>query len=216
MNSAATATSLCLVIEASNGEESAIRLAAALDAAAVACVIVAPPTGGGLSARSAQPLVAMAQARDIAAVLWHNAELARTLKADGVHVPWSSSVLADYKEAREILDARAIVGVDAGRSRHEAMALGEAGASYVGFGVPSEVREQDKARERRLELIAWWSEIIEIPCVAFDVERPEEAAALAGVGADFVGIDIRGGLALPEIAEQMAAIGAAIKGGKGR
>ena len=45
-----------------------------------------------------------------------------------------------------------------------------------------------KARARRADLIAWWAEIFEVPCVAFDVESAEAAEALARAGADFVAV----------------------------
>jgi thiamine-phosphate pyrophosphorylase len=123
--------------------------------------------------------------------------------------------MARYGEARDILGGRFIVGADAGRSRHDAMTLGEAGADYVGFGIPAHVEDRESARSRRLELVGWWSEIFEVPCVAFDVETAEEAARLAAAGADFValrapalpaaelarwGEDVMRALSLPEAA----------------
>jgi len=61
-----------------------------------------------------------------------------------------------------------------------AMTLAEMGADYIAFGgAPLD-------SEQRAELVAWWSEIFQIPCVALDVEDAEEAARLAKLGADFV------------------------------
>lgn len=162
-----------------------VRLAAILDASGAQTLLV---TGGGtgLTAQSARPLVELAQGKDIAALIEGDAQLARTLRADGVHLPWSKDVAAQYAEAREVLGARYIVGVDVGRSRHDAMSLAEAGADYIAFGIPEHVDDRDTAAERRRELIGWWSEIFEVPCVAFDVESAEEAITLAAAGADFV------------------------------
>src|SRR5262249_47269195 len=89
-------------------------------------------------------------------------------------------------EARDILGTRFIVGVDVGRSRHDAMSIAEEGADYIGFGIPPHVEDRASAAERRAELIFWWSEIFEVPCVAFDVETVEEASVLAAGGADFI------------------------------
>lgn len=162
-----------------------VRLAAILDASGAATLLV---TGGGtgLTAQSARPLVELAQGKDIAALIEGDAQLARTLRADGVHLPWSKDVAAQYAEAREVLGTRYIVGVDVGRSRHDAMSLAEAGADYIAFGIPEHVDDRDTAAERRRELIGWWSEIFEVPCVAFDVESAQEAITLAAAGADFV------------------------------
>jgi len=95
-----------------------------------------------------------------------------------------------YADARRILGPRAIVGADAGISRDDAMTLAEDGAEYVAFGAPLDLSDLDKARARRAELITWWAEIFEVPCVAFDVESPEAAAALAQAGADFVSVTL--------------------------
>jgi thiamine-phosphate pyrophosphorylase len=46
----------------------------------------------------------------------------------------------------------------------------------------------DREREERAGLIAWWSEIFVVPCVAWNVDSQEEAARLAGLGADFVAL----------------------------
>jgi thiamine-phosphate pyrophosphorylase len=80
--------------------------------------------------------------------------------------------------------------VDAGRSRHEAMVAGEGGADYVAFGIPANVEDREKAHRRRCELTAWWSEIFEVPVVAFDVATAEEAGQLASAGADFIALTL--------------------------
>ena len=180
-----TAARLYLIVEAGADPRALAPLLAAADAAAV---LIVAPEGASLEVAGVWPLVEMAQANGVAALIEADAQLARTLRADGVHVPWSKDVVARFGEAREILGGRYIVGADTGRSRHDAMILGEAGADYVGFGIPRHVEDRDTARERRLDLVAWWSEIFELPCVAFDVETADDAAALARAGADFVAL----------------------------
>jgi thiamine-phosphate pyrophosphorylase len=158
-----------------------------LAAAPVAALLIAPGDAA-LDAARAKPLVDLAQARGVAALIESDAALARTLRADGVHLPWSKDIIARYEDAREILGGRFIVGADAGRLRDDAMTLGETGADYVGFGIPAHVEDRETARARQLDLVAWWSEIFEPPCVAFDVESVEDAARLARNGADFVAL----------------------------
>jgi len=161
-------------------------LASVLDAAHAATLLITAAPSAPLTAAGARPLVELAQAKDIAALIEGDAQLARTLRADGVHLPWSKDVAADYAEAREVLGTRYIVGVDVGRSRHDAMSIAEDGADYIAFGIPPHVEDRDGAGARRRELIAWWSEIFEVPCVAFDVETLDEARVLAAAGADFI------------------------------
>jgi thiamine-phosphate pyrophosphorylase len=112
------------------------------------------------------------------------------LEADGVHLRTSDDPQAAYRAAREALGKDGVVGLDAGISRHAAMLLAEAGADYVGFGAPLHLKDRDKARDRREELIAWWAPIFQVPCVAFDVESREEAARLASAGADFIAVTL--------------------------
>lgn len=155
------------------------------------------------------PLIGLAQKQGIAVLLEGDARLARTLKADGVHIPASDDPETAFAEAREILGARAIVGVDAGRSRHDAMSLGEAGADYVGFGVPAHLLrahsdERDDAAALRLDLIDWWSEIFEVPCVALHVETADEAADLATARADFLAIRVPAGIESAEAESWLA------------
>jgi thiamine-phosphate pyrophosphorylase len=176
------------------------RAVEGLLAASGAAVLLIEPAGEcPLDASAVKPLVDVAQAKGIAALIQSDARLARTLRADGVHLPWSKDVVDRYGEARQVLGNRFIIGADAGRSRHDAMTLGEAGADYVGFGIPRHVEDREAARARRLDLVAWWSEIFEVPCVAFDVETEEDAAALIEAGADFVAVRAPANLDLAEL-----------------
>lgn len=176
-------TELYVIVEA--GEAAREKLLAALAAAPVASVLIVPTRGVALDAAAARPLVEAAQSAGAAALILNDVRLARALRADGVHLASAGDLEAAYAEAREVL-GHGIVGVDAGGSRHDAMTLAEAGADYVAFGALP--LDGEEARVRRDEMAAWWAEIFEVPCVAFDVETAAEAEALAAAGADFVAV----------------------------
>lgn len=175
---------LMLTIETGAGAPA--RLAVALASGDVASVVISAPEGTPLG--EVETLIGAVQAAGAAALIRDDARLARTLKADGVHLSVGNAKA--FEEAREIVGSRAIIGIDAGRSRHEAMVAGDGGAEYVAFGIPDHVGDRAKAHRRRCELVAWWSEIFEVPVVAFDVASAEEAGQLAAAGADFIALNL--------------------------
>ena len=208
MSDAETGCQIYVTIEP--GEAALERLAAAFAAAEVASVLITPPTGRALEAGSTRPLIEVAQRHGTAVLLAADARLARSLRADGVHLPAAADLEDVYRSARSILGATGIVGFDAGISRHDAMTLAEAGADYVAFGAPAHLKDREKSRERRNELVAWWAEIFQVPCVAFDVETAQEAEALALAGADFVAVTLPAGQSVAATRDLMTAIAAAI------
>ena len=209
MPDAETACQLYAVIETADAAPE--RLVAAFAAADIASVLIVPPAGRTLDAASAAPLIELAQRRGAAALVAGDARLARTLKADGVHFANMPDLEQAYREARDVLGSGRVIGIDAGISRHDAMTLAEAGADYVAFGAPAHLKDRDKARMRRNELIAWWAEIFQLPCVAFDVETAEEARALAEHGTDFVAVALPTGQPAAAARDLVADIAAAIR-----
>jgi thiamine-phosphate pyrophosphorylase len=159
------------------------RFERALKVADVACLLIAAPAESrDEDVRAiAEPLIRAAQARDVAALLSGRAALAKTLGGDGVHLDLRAASAGDamraYRDARKALAEDAIVGALCPPERHLAMELGEAGADYVGF---------DLAAPGAAETIAWWGEMMTVPCVAFGAIDPAAAASLARNGADFI------------------------------
>lgn len=155
------------------------RLAHAAETTDAACVLLRPSAAP--SGEDPASLVALVQARGLACLLANDAALAAKLGADGVHIEADPAI---YAAARKALGPDASIGVFCGLRRHDAMHLAEMGADYVAFGV--EDGSDIDAIDQRAELIAWWSEIFIVPCVAWNVTSAEEAARCAASGADFV------------------------------
>jgi len=137
------------------------------------------------AAALAEPLLAICRARDVAFIVNDSVGLARRLGADGVHLGQHDG---DVREAREALGREAQIGVTCHASRHLAIEAGEAGADYVAFGsfFPSETKASEHRPE--LELLEWWQQMMEIPCVAIGGITPENGAPLVAAGADFLAV----------------------------
>ena len=89
------------------------------------------------------------------------------------------------QEAVGALKPDRIVGAGGLASRHDAMVVAESGADYVMFGEPDAAGKRPSFAAIR-ERVEWWTEVFEIPCVAY-------AASLAEIGdlaaAEFVALD---------------------------
>jgi thiamine-phosphate pyrophosphorylase len=135
------------------------------------------------AAKLAEPLQRICSDADVAFIVNDSIALAKRLGADGVHLGQGDG---DPREARAELGPEAQIGVTCHDSRHLAMEAGEGGADYVAFG--SFFPTTTKIVEHRPEpvILSWWSALFEIPCVAIGGVTPENAAALAKAGADFV------------------------------
>ena len=201
-------TRLVVVLEAGDGARE--RLVAAMQAAPVACVIIhTRPDETGRSTELAE-LIGLSRSGGAVALIVDAAELARTVGADGVHVSSVGDGDEHYTTARAILGAKATVGVHAGTSRHSAMEAGEAGADYIAFGSRDGAIESGEGTDSRLERIAWWSEVFEVPCIALDVGSADDALDLAVAGADFIAVTLAAGQSPAAAAEQIRALVAAL------
>lgn len=158
-------------------------LAAALDAAPVAALLIGPDSagsGGNDLVRLVTAVRPVAQDRGVAVLVDGDPELARRTGCDGVHTGPDGPPVAD---CRRIAGPDASVGYDCQNSRHGAFVAGEDGADYILFGH----RSMDaQARAETLELIAWWAEAMELPSVALGPDDPTSLKAFARAGADFV------------------------------
>ena len=157
-------------------------LAACLDAVPVACVRLAM-AGRDADAigRAADHLRAVTHERDVPLVIDTHWMLVERHGLDGVHLLDGAR---SVKAARKALGADAIVGADCATSRHDGMTAAELGADYVQFG-PVSAGALGDGRLAEHELFAWWSQMIEVPCIASGGLDLDSARALAPV-TDFI------------------------------
>ena len=167
-------------------------LKAALGAGDVACVQLRlkhedgeAPAEANAIRRATELLLPIAQAHGAAFLINDRADLAAELGADGVHIGQKDT---PYKEARKLLGPDRIVGVTCHDSRHLAMSAGEAGADYVAFGAFHKTDTKQPISMAEPEILSWWSELFEVPCVAVGGITIENAPPLVTAGADFLAV----------------------------
>jgi thiamine-phosphate pyrophosphorylase len=127
-------------------------------------------------------LATTVQAHDVALLVEGHPDLVPRAGADGAHFLGSDALLDGIGK----LKPQRIAGVGRLPTRHDAMIAAEAGADYVMFGDP-DARGERPSLAAVAERVAWWSELFEIPCVAY-AERFGDMGELCAAGADFIAI----------------------------
>ena len=164
-------------------------LAEALSAGDVACLQLRLKATDGTPAPEAEiaaaldRLMPIAHAHDVAVLLNDEPTLAKKYGCDGVHIGQNDM---PYAQARQVMGDDAIIGVTCHDSKHLAMEAGEAGADYVAFGAFYDTPTKDAKSRATPELLTFWQEFVELPCVAIGGITPDNAAPLVEAGADFI------------------------------
>jgi len=130
-------------------------------------------------------LLPITQKHDVAFILNDRPDLAAELGCDGVHVGQED---ASYADARQLLGNDAIVGVTCHDSRHLALEAAEAGADYVAFGAFFDTGTKSPKSRAGQDILTWWSDITEVPCVAIGGITVDNCAPLITAGADFLAV----------------------------
>ena len=135
--------------------------------------------------RAGEILKPLVQSRDTAFIVNDRPDLAKALDADGVHIGQDDM---PYAQARALLGPAKIIGVTCHASRDLAMSAAEQGADYVAFGAFFPTSTKEPKSRAGIELLEWWSGIMEVPCVAIGGITVENAETLARAGADFLAV----------------------------
>lgn len=161
-------------------------LAAALDAGDVACLqIRLTELPDDEIRRAIDSLRPVAQDRNVAVLIDGRPDLAAELDCDGVHLGQEDM---SYGHARRVVGEGAIVGVSCHESRHLAMVAAEQGADYVSFGAFHPSVTKDAGTRADPEILSWWNEIFEVPCVAAGGITVDNCRPLVVAGADFLAV----------------------------
>lgn len=163
----------------------------ALDGGDVACLQIRLKSRDGVPAPDkhilalGRHIVPRAQDRGVAVLINDRPDLAVELGADGVHVGQNDM---PYAQARKLVGPSGIIGVTCHNSRHLALEAGDAGADYIAFGAFHPTDTKDASTKAECDLLTWWQEMVEIPCIAIGGVTPENARPLVEAGADFLAV----------------------------
>ena len=130
-------------------------------------------------------LVPIAQSNNVAVIMNDSPELASELGCDGVHIGQED---ISYSKARSIMGDQAIIGVTCHTSKHLAINASELGADYVAFGAFFPTETKSPKTSAYPELLKWWSEITQIPCVAIGGITPQNCPPLLQTGVEFLAV----------------------------
>lgn len=162
------------------------KLAAALDADDVAAVqLRLKDVDDDAWRRAIDVLRPVTQAREVAFLLNDRADLVVATGCDGAHVGQDDMPAA---EARRLMGPDLTLGVTCKGSRDLAMRAGEDGADYVAFGAFFPSGTKDVTNTIDPEILAWWSEMMELPSCAIGGITPENCGPLVRAGTDFLAV----------------------------
>ncbi len=160
-------------------------LAAALDAGDVAAVqLRLKEIAEDDLKRAIDVLRPVVQSRGVAFLLNDRPDLAVAHGCDGAHVGQEDTPAL---VARKILGDLQL-GVTCHNSRELAFDAGEAGADYVAFGAFFPTTTKEAPTRAEAEILTWWSELMELPCVAIGGINAANCAPLVRAGADFLAV----------------------------
>ena len=135
--------------------------------------------------QAAELIVPICHTHGTMVIINDSPDLAKTCGADGVHLGQKDM---DYLSSRQLLGEDAIIGVTCHNSKELAFAATKSGADYVAFGAIYETSTKDTKYRAELEILTWWNEAVEVPCVAIGGINPSNAADVIKAGADFIAI----------------------------
>jgi thiamine-phosphate pyrophosphorylase len=160
------------------------RLAAVMDAHDIACLRLSlAATDGDTIARAADACRMVAHARDVAIVIENHVKFVEPHGLDGVHL---TDGARQVRALRKDMGADAIIGAYCGTSRHDGMSAAEAGADYIAFG-PAGDSPLGRGAPLEFDLIEWWAQVIEVPCIT-EGALTRDLVARFGPVTDFLAI----------------------------
>lgn len=135
--------------------------------------------------RAGEMLMPVVQRAGAAFIVNDRPDLALRMGADGVHLGQEDETLS---QARALMGHDRMIGVTCHASKHLAMEAAEGGADYVAFGAFFDTTTKEAKTRATPDLLTWWQDIMQAPCVAIGGITVDNAAELVKAGADFLAV----------------------------
>lgn len=176
---------IVLLAPAMKGTGDERRILAALEGGDVAALVLPVPDDDEVAfQKSADALVPQAQEYGTAVLIAGDPRLAFRLKADGVHLEAPKAEIQDVIAKHH---DRLMIGCNGGKTRDEALEIGETKPDYVFFGRFG-YDTQPEPHRRNLALGEWWAQMVALPCVVLGGAEIGSVETVAAAGADFVAL----------------------------
>ena len=133
----------------------------------------------------ASALLPICRQHQIPFIINDHLDLFLALDADGLHIGGDDG---DISAAKQGIGKHKILGVSCYTAFSNAEKAEKAGADYVAFGAffPTTTKQTEYVAEP--DLLSWWQELMEIPCVAIGGITPDNMAAYRAAGASGFGL----------------------------
>ncbi len=166
--------------------DAAKRLGDALSGGDIACVF-APTSHLDEDAARALVKACLPLCEDAGAALLVSDPALKSAGCDGVHLDLRNAEPAKaLVAAAKLLKPKFILGAGGLRNRHSAMEAGECDVDYVMFGEPAPDGFVPPLAQT-LERVEWWTEIFNVPCVAYSASLAD-IAELAAASPEFIAV----------------------------
>jgi len=146
--------------------------------------LIAPPDEDDVR-RAIEVLKPICKENDCVFILNDNPRLAAETGCDGVHLGEDDM---SVKEARGIVGNNMVIGASCYASKDLAFMAAEQGADYVAFGAFYETQTKTPKGRPTPEIIEFWSNFTNLPCVAIGGIKTNNALPLVKAGADFIAV----------------------------
>ncbi|MCU0831186.1 MAG: thiamine phosphate synthase [Rhizobiaceae bacterium] len=134
--------------------------------------------------KAAELLVPIAQGKGAAAIIAGDSRAAGRAGADGIHLPAEPRMVRD---AVQKANGKTIVGADAGKTRDQALDVGEEQPDYVFIG-KLDGDTHPVPHPRNIELASWWADVVEVPAIIMAGSTVQSVAEAAATGVEFIAL----------------------------